>query len=150
MPVKVILKDPAFISGGSHTDDRGNISFVNDFNLAEVKRFYVIEHPDTDIVRAWQGHKKEQKWFHVLSGSFKVAVVRPDNWQNPSEAVGVKTFVLSANSTGVLHIPGGYANGFKAMEPNSKVIIFSDFTVEQSANDNYRFDQGLWYDWNKI
>lgn len=77
-------------------------------------------------------------------------IVRPDDWKNPSTDLEVKEFVLSDNSSGVLHIPSGYANGFRALESNSKVVVFSDFTVEQSSNDNYRFDQNLWYDWNRI
>ena len=142
-----MTEQPAFIPGGNHSDHRGVITFVNDFQLDEVRRFYLIEHADIHIVRAWQGHKKEQKWFYVVSGSFNMVVVQPDNWENPLTDLDVQEFVLSSNSTGVLHIPGGYANGFKALEPNSKIIVFSDFAMEQSSNDNYRFDQSFWYDW---
>ena len=145
-----MIEKPEYIHGKNHTDERGVISFVNDFYLDQVKRFYMIEPADIDTVRAWQGHKKEQKWFCVISGSFIIAVVRPDDWENPSSNLEVKEFVLAHNSIGVLHIPGGYANGFKALEPRSKVIVFSDFTTEQSSNDNFRFDQSLWHDWNKI
>ena len=37
--------------------------------------------------------------------------------------------------------------GFKALEANSKMMVFSSFTVEESSNDNYRFDKDKWYDW---
>ncbi|WP_222535566.1 WxcM-like domain-containing protein [Pedobacter polysacchareus] len=142
--------EPKFISGGSHIDNRGTISFVNGFNLNEAKRLYAIEHNNKAVVRAWQGHKDEQKWFYVVAGSFKVVVVKPDNWENPSKYLPTKEFLLTTVFPGVLHIPAGYANGFKALETGSKIIVFSDFTVEQSSNDNYRFDQDLWFDWNKI
>ena len=36
------------------------------------------------------------------------------------------------------------------MNPNSKIIIFSNFTLEQSASDDYRFDQNNWFDWNNV
>lgn len=77
-------------------------------------------------------------------------IVRPDDWENPSTDLEVKEFVLSDNSTGVLHIPSGYPNEFRALKPNSKVVFFSDLTVEKSSNDNYRFDQNLWYYCNRI
>ncbi|NQX40311.1 dTDP-4-dehydrorhamnose 3,5-epimerase [Pedobacter steynii] len=143
------MEKPIFIPGGHHSDFRGVVSFVNDFHLDNVKRLYTIDHPNIDIVRAWQGHKVEQKWFCVVAGSFKMLVVKPDDWVNPSEELEVIEFTLSVESMGVLHIPGGYANGFKALEPNSKFIVFSNFSTEQSSDDNYRFDQNSWYDWNK-
>jgi len=145
-----MTKTPIFIPGKSHVDYRGTVSFVNDFHLDQVKRFYTIDHDDINIIRAWQGHKREQKWFCVVSGSFKVVAVCPDDWENPSACLSLMDFVVTARFIGVLYIPGGYANGFKALEPGSKIIVFSDFSVEQSSNDNYRFDQSLWYNWNEI
>ena len=44
-------------------------------------------------------------------------------------------------------IPGGYANGFRALEPHSKLIVFSNFTVEESSSDDYRFSKELWFNW---
>ena len=122
--------------------------FFNDFDMEAVKRFYVIEHPDIEIVRAWQGHQKEQKWFYVISGSFKVELVKPDNWENPSPDLKPEEYILKAEDNRVLHIPGGRANGFKALEPGSKMMVFSSFTVDESAQDNYRYDKTLWYNWN--
>ena len=49
------------IKGGEFQDERGKLIYFNDFDLTIVKRFYIIEHPDTEIVRAWQGHKKRRK-----------------------------------------------------------------------------------------
>lgn len=140
---------PNLIQGGSYKDERGKITFVNDFDLSQVKRYYIIEHTDANVVRAWQGHKKEQKWFQVLSGRFLISVIQPDNWENPSENIEPETFILAATEDKVLHIPGGFANGFKALEPNSRIIVFSDFSLEESVNDNFRFDSQLWFDWKQ-
>lgn len=140
-------QNPEIIQGGNHQDDRGKLTFVNDFNLAEIKRYYIIEHSNTNVIRAWQGHKREQKWFQVISGSFLVAVVKPDNWENPSNDIKIERFILESDNSQVLQIPGGFANGFKALETNSKMIVFSDLTLEEAANDNYRFDSHLWFDW---
>ncbi|MEB0262955.1 MULTISPECIES: hypothetical protein [unclassified Mucilaginibacter] len=143
-----MLQTPQFINGGSFSDERGSLSFVNHFSLDDVRRFYHIQPANTEIVRAWQGHKFEQKWFYVVAGSFKIVVVRPNGWENPIHIHNLYEYTVT-ELTGILHIPGGYANGFKALEPNSKLIVFSDFSVEQSAADECRFDKQLWYDWNK-
>jgi len=140
--------EPKLIAGGQHSDERGILSFINDFELNEIRRLYTIEHSNTQTVRAWQGHRFEQKWLLVVQGSFKVVLVKPDNWENPNEELPPIVFLLSANKFEILYIPGGYANGFKALEPHSKMILFSDFTVEQSSNDDYRFDQSKWFNWN--
>jgi len=84
---------PQIIQGNIHEDERGKLFYANEFDLSDVKRYYIIEHPDTKVIRAWQAHKKEQKWFQVISGSFLVAVVQPDNWEKPSEKLEVRKFV---------------------------------------------------------
>jgi len=141
---------PEIYQGGTHEDARGKLTFFNDFNLSDVKRFYIIEHPDTKIVRAWQAHKKEQKWFYVIEGSFKVVLVQPDNWATPSEDLETTEFILSSADNRILHVPGNFANGFKALEAPSKMMVFSNFTVQESETDNFRFDKKLWYKWEEI
>jgi dTDP-4-dehydrorhamnose 3,5-epimerase len=142
-----IANKPGIIAGGIFTDQRGTISFVNDFTLDETKRFYTIQPADLNPVRAWQGHKKEEKWFYVVSGCFKVITVKIDNWEAPSDQCEIHEFDLRADTPAILHIPGGYANGFKALQPDSQVIIFSNFAVQQSAGDDYRYDQNRWFNW---
>src|SRR5665213_1133983 len=138
------------IQGGSFEDSRGKLIFCNDFDLSEVKRFYLIEHPNIDTVRAWQGHQREQKWFFVVEGAFKIVLVQPDHWENPSKKLVTEEFILKSSEPKVLHVPGNYANGFKALEPKSKIMVFSSFTVQESSNDNFRFDKDLWYDWESV
>jgi dTDP-4-dehydrorhamnose 3,5-epimerase len=138
---------PTLFSGNRHLDLRGKISFINDCDLSKAKRFYVIEPAGTEVVRAWQGHKQEEKWFYVVEGSFKIVLVKPDNWQHPSLNLPVEEHKLSADKIQILHIPGGYANGFKALESKSKIMVFSSFTAEESMKDDFRFDKSLWYKW---
>jgi dTDP-4-dehydrorhamnose 3,5-epimerase-like enzyme len=142
------MEDISVIQGGQYEDARGKLIFFNDFDMKDVRRFYVISHPDTSIVRAWQGHKKEQKWIYVLNGSFKIVLVKPDNWENPSADLNNSEFFLKAEANRVLYIPGNYANGLKALEPESRIMVFSSFTVDESLKDNYRFRQDMWYDWD--
>tara|TARA_R110002124_G_scaffold170608_4_gene338200 strand:- start:8024 stop:8449 length:426 start_codon:yes stop_codon:yes gene_type:complete len=141
------MKDPKIISGGIHSDERGSISFVNGFDFSEVKRFYNICHSTTEIIRAWQGHKEESKWFYVSSGSFKIVLVKIDDW-----ALGIKAnlpleFHLDFSEPQILFIPGGYVNGFQATSPDSQLMVFSNFTMEESKNDDFRFEKDLWYKW---
>jgi dTDP-4-dehydrorhamnose 3,5-epimerase len=135
------------IKGGEFEDARGKLIFFNDFDLTAVKRFYIIDHPDTEVVRAWQGHQREQKWFFVIEGTFKIVLVQPDNWENPSKELATEEFTLTSLEPQILYIPGNYANGFKALMPQSRIMVFSSFTVDESANDNFRFDKDLWYSW---
>ena len=140
-------KIAALITGGTYEDNRGILTYFNEFDLTPIKRLYILEHPDTSVTRAWQGHQHENKWFHVVTGLFKVVLVQPDNWNSPSPDLSHQEFVLCAVDNQVLHVPGGYATGFKAIEPDSKMLVFSNFSVEESQEDDFRFDNDKWYNW---
>lgn len=43
------MSDIKFIEGGIFTDYRGQISHVNDLDMQEIKRFYIIHQKDTSI-----------------------------------------------------------------------------------------------------
>ena len=55
------MSDIKFIEGGIFTDYRGHISHVNDLDMQEIKRFYIIHQKDTSIIRAWHAHQHEKK-----------------------------------------------------------------------------------------
>jgi len=143
------MKKVSVISGDHFTDARGTVSFVNAFRFPDIKRFYTIHHPDTDIIRAWQGHKIESKYFYVTQGSFLIAYVLIDSWDNPSESLLAQTIVLDAEQPAILCIPPGYANGIKALAANATLLSFSDLDIDAAKTDNWRFDQNLWLDWSK-
>lgn len=130
--------------GNTHSDERGTLQFVNEFNFQNVKRFYSITHPDTSVLRAWQGHKKEVKHFFVTKGAFVVGWVAPDDWENPSPGLQVQKQVLSAGEPAVLAVAAGHANGFRALEPGSTVMVFSSFSLAESAADTFRFKADMW------
>ncbi len=140
---------PTLIKGNSFSDSRGTLHFVNDFKFESVKRFYTISHPDSSIVRAWQGHKIETKHFFVSKGSFLICWVKIDNWDKPSENLQPLHEILRETDPAVLTIPPGHANGFKALEPDSTLLIFSDLDLEESSKDLIRFDKNHWYQWDK-
>jgi len=140
---------PSVIEGGIFKDSRGEIRHVNDFNFDEVKRFYIIHQKDSSTVRAWQGHKIEKKYFYVLKGAFLFAWVRIDKWNNPSPDLKSESIVLSGYESKLLYIPGGFANGIKAVEDDSILLVYSNLSLEDSQKDIMRFDKSLWFDWNR-
>lgn len=117
--------------GSRFTDGRGTVSFVNSFDMTPVVRMYCIE-PETGIIRAWQGHQKETKWFHLVSGSIRVKI------RDLQSKVLVGTYELNAATPAVLKIAPGHYNGFEALEENSMLLVFSDLTLEQSQKDDHR------------
>ena len=142
---------PILINGGSHKDERGELSFINDFSLETVKRFYTITHPSTNVVRAWQGHKKQPRYFYVVSGVFWIACVNIDNWERPSPELKPEIFKIDSEAqNSVLYVPPGYANGIKAVKNNSKLISFCEDFLGETNGDEFRYDQNLWLDWNSL
>lgn len=137
-------KEPKIIEGGFSVDDRGQVSFVNDFDFKGVKRSYLVENFSTETIRAFHGHKEEEKYAFIVSGSAVVAVVLMDDTRKPKRRNEVQKFILSARKPRILFIPAGYANGFRALEPGTKIIFFSTSTVAESIKDDYRFPADYW------
>lgn len=133
---------PQIIKGDTHKDERGVLVYNNSFDMTPVKRYYSIQPTG---LRAWQGHKKEQKWFTAEKGIIKVLLVQPDNWKQPTYNLEVQEFTLEEGTGDVLHVPAGYAIGIKSITPNASLGTYSDFTLQESQNDSYRFDKELWY-----
>lgn len=138
------MESPEVIEGGIYTDNRGSLFHVNDFHLMDVKRFYIIENNLDHPIRAWQGHKLETKWFYAIKGSFLIGLVKPDNWDNPSKNLIVEKITLKDSESKILKIPPGYANGIRQLENNSKLIVFSNFDINQASTDNHKFDLNSW------
>ena len=132
------------IKGGISMDERGGVSFVNGFNFQNVKRFYLVENSSLDIVRAFHGHLKEAKYVFVISGSILMSAVKINHTINPDKNAEVEQFILSEKEPSVLFIPSGYANGFKSLEKNTKVMFFSTSSLEESKNDDFRFPYDYW------
>lgn len=136
------------IQGGLAVDDRGQIQFCNDFDLSVIRRFYTVSNHSAGFIRAWHGHKKETKYAYVVSGAAIVAGVKIDDWDKPSKELEIKRFVLSEKKPAVLKIPSGYANGFKTLLPDTKIMFFSTSSLEDSLDDDYRFEAYYWNPWN--
>jgi dTDP-4-dehydrorhamnose 3,5-epimerase-like enzyme len=142
-----MISDFQHIAGGKAFDDRGSLTFINDLDLSQFKRFYVVENHSKGFVRAWHGHKQEAKAVVVLHGSALVAAVKVDNWDSPSKDLKVERTVLSSEKPGALLIPAGYANGFMTLTEGAKVMFLSTSSLEESAGDDFRFEAKYWNPW---
>src|SRR5690606_15036618 len=128
-----------YIQGGIAKDHRGQIRFVNEFDMSLVKRFYIIKNSGLELVRGWRAHRIEQRWFYVLQGFFKLDLVKIDNWDKPSEDLEIEKLVLDAKDNKVLHIPAGYGTAFQALEKGSEILVFADHPLDHAPLDNYTF-----------
>ncbi|MGB7392771.1 MAG: hypothetical protein WA913_00110 [Pricia sp.] len=143
------MLSPTHIEGSSFSDERGKLHFFNIFDMREIVRFYAIEPSETRTIRAWQGHKDEKKWFYCNAGSFIVHLVHLETTNNPNGKIASEKFLLQATHPTVLKIPGGYANGFRALEKGSKMMVFSNFTLKESKKDDIRYPIEKWkVDWH--
>lgn len=135
---------PQIINGGIHHDERGEICFVNDFTLPDIKRFYIIKNHSTKIIRGWIGHKIEKKYFFAVKGSFIICAVKINDWKNPSKYLKPEKFIISEQNPQILFIPPGYAIGVKSQQQQSALIVYSNLTLLESSSDTYRFNASLW------
>lgn len=135
------------IRGDKAVDDRGSVSFVNSFQFTSVERFYQVQNHQQGFVRAWHGHKKEEKFVYVAAGAALVAAVQIDSWEKPSPDLAVEKFVLSAEKPAILHIPAGYANGFMTLSETAVLMFFSSAKLEESIKDDFRFPSRFWNPW---
>ncbi len=136
------------IEGGLVVDDRGIVSFVNAFDFKEVKRFYTVCNHRAGFVRAWHAHRNEAKYVYLARGSALVAAVKIDNWESPSRDLPVERFVLSADKPSILYVPKGYGNGFMSLTPDALLFFFSTSSLEESREDDIRFDARYWDPWD--
>ena len=149
-PTLVEPNKPFVINGDLSVDDRGELMFVNQFNMELVKRFYVVSNHKQGFIRAWHAHKIESKYVFIVNGTALISTVEIDDWENPSSDLIVDKFVLTAKKPSILYIPSGYANGFKTLSTDTKIIFFSTSTLEDSINDDYRFDAYKWNPWEIV
>jgi len=104
----------------------------------------MVENFSQDVVRAFHGHLKEEKYVLVVSGSAIIAVVEMDDTAKPKKSNEVHRFILSSKKPSILHISAGYANGLRVLEENTKIIFFSTSSLEESKGDDYRFPYDYW------
>lgn len=142
------MKEPILYNGGISIDDRGKLGFIN--VPLDIKRFYFVSNHCSHFIRAWHAHKLEAKYVTVVQGTALIKIIKIDNFENPSEDLNVEKFVLSAEKPQILYIPAGYANGWMNLTKNTIIMFLSTSTVEESKNDDFRYQYNKWEEWEII
>lgn len=160
--IEIEPKVPSLIKGGLAFDDRGCLSFVNDFDFLTfgIRRFYQVRNHEKGFIRAWHGHKHESKFAYVVHGVVLIQtinIIEANDWveqfTTPACCTGfynnMKRFVLSDASPAILFIPSGYYNGFKTLTDGAIIQFFSTSTLGESKDDDIRinwdiFGRGVW------
>ena len=111
---------------------------------------YLIKNHKINYIRAWHAHKYESKYVFIVNGAALIATVQIDDWDNPSSDLIVEKFVLTQKKPSILYIPSGYANGFKTLTGDTKIMFFSTSTLKDSVNDDFRFGAYKWNPWDVV
>ena len=138
---------PKIIEGNRIFDNRGSVQFNNDLKFQKIKRFYVVHNYSKNFVRAWHGHLKEEKYISCTKGTFQISAVQLDKIKKPGKKNKIFSFIVNENDNKFVHIPKGYANGTMSFEDNSKLLIFSTSDLNESINDDYRYESTYWDPW---
>ena len=127
---------PKIIEGNRIFDNRGSLRFSNNLNFKSLKRLYIVHNYSKNFVRAWHGHKKEEKYICCIKGTFQISAVKLDNLKKPNKKNKIFTYYLNENNNNFVYVPKGFANGSMSLEENSKLLIFSTLTIEESLKDD--------------
>ena len=64
--------------------------------------------------------------------------------KSPSKKLPIHRYILSDKSPKVLFIPPKFANGFRPLENDTRIIFFSTSSLEESKDDDYRYAADYW------
>lgn len=112
--------------------------------MDEIVRFYEIAPRTQQIIRAWQGHQHEKKWFYCLSGSFVINIVEINDFNDPSDGLIPIKIELDSSNPEILAVPTGFATGIKATSENARLQVFSNVALGESKDDDFRFPLEKW------
>ena len=133
------IPNPQLLEGKKHQDERGIITYNNDFDATSIKRVYTIENVDVHFIRGWQGHKMDQRWFSAIKGTFKIQILSIDYFEKGLEGLKPYCFVLKADQMDILHVPAGFVSSIQALEVDAKLLVLADYKVGE-VDDEFRFE----------
>ena len=138
------------IEGEIFSDHRGEIYSLNNFEFEDVKRAYIIHHPDKSVIRGWHAHKHERKWFYCIKGEWTLGLIKIDDWDSPSPSLIPNIINLTDKDSKLICVPAGYANCLKAKNDDAIIQVFSDVPLPEAYGDSWRYDSSLWIDWSEF
>jgi len=151
--------EPKLINAARSVDDRGVLTFCNEFGLAGVARFYMVRNHRRGFVRAWHGHATSGTFLWPVSGVWKVATVgdidrlvaerdtklsTATSGERPVQIVEAKPQRLVLDQTKILHVPGGWYHGHQSLTDGAILGVFSTATIEQARDDDRRLPWDQW------
>ncbi len=132
------------IAGDNFQDERGEMRFFNTLNMSEIVRFYEILPANQDMIRGWQGHQHEKKWFYCVSGSFIINIIEINDFNNLSDDLTPTRIELDASNPKIIAVPGGFVTGIKASSNYARLQVFSNAALNKSKDDDFRFPLDQW------
>lgn len=147
---RLVVDKPDLIKGSMFVDDRGTMSFINNFDLKGMRRFYMVENHSVGFIRAWHLHLEESKYVMALSGTAILALVHVEDPDNLPTDPEIHRYVLTSSDPAVLWVPPGYAHGAKTLTRDTKLIFFSDALLAESQKDDFRFNAFQWDPWSVV
>lgn len=139
--------EPKYIKGNRIFDNRGSLRFSNELSFKSIKRFYTVHNYNIGFIRAWHGHLNEDKYIGCIKGTFQVSAVKIDNIKKPNKKNEIYNYFLNESNNNFVHVPKGFANGSMSLEENSELLIFSTSSINESLNDDIRYDAEYWNPW---
>ena len=148
--IKDITK-PEIIQGSISIDDRGSLSYCNDFNHEQrkIQRSYTVKN-HSSFIRAFHGHKIESKYVEVIEGAALIVVYKVKDWETGEIEPGTEIKItLSSQKPGYFYIPPGYANGAKTLVDGTIIKYYSTVSLETAATDDFRFSHTIGNFWQE-
>jgi dTDP-4-dehydrorhamnose 3,5-epimerase len=140
------MNKPKLFQRSLFVDDRGTFENIpinildSDTNFIG-KRVYICENFKEGTVRGFHYHEKEAKIFICLSGAVKFVLLSGANSAEMALKCPEEVFTLSAKGPkNALYIPAEYANAWQSLTDDTVLIGISSATVEESINDDIRFE----------
>ena len=169
MKINENLKEATLLKLKSISDERGYLTPVtDDVDPKLLSRTCIVGNFGRGVKRGLHYHRKEWKFYSVVSGAAKFISVRfPVNSfdsldfsgfpievaesqfsdqieeyinKNPS---ALKTCIISARSPALFAVPCGHANGWISLEENTNIIFLSNLSYNEAKKDDYRFSPSL-------
>src|SRR3989338_10754574 len=130
--IKIDFNKPRAVEYPVFADDRGTFApFINGLKgiapkAGVIKRLYYVCNDSKGVVRGFHYHKKEWKFFVIVSGSAKFIALNPDK---PEEKY---QFMSSTRKNNLIIIPPFYSNFFVSLSDNTILICASTSTTQES------------------
>lgn len=132
---------PKLLRGDIYDDFRGKIFHNNQFDFSPIKRSYIIENIDINYLRGWKGHKIENRWFICVKGRISIKSSSITMLENKESCF--KEFILDEGNFDILYVPKGFATLIQQKKPKSKIMVFSDYKLGVSNDENWRWPNDI-------